>query len=391
MFEIVKKLLSDSEEYVINLRRELHKIPETEFEEFKTAAVIKRELDGMGIYYEDGIATTGIKAVINGAGAGKTVLLRADMDALPVEELNDLDYKSTHKGKMHACGHDGHMAVMLAAAKALNGIKDKIKGKVIIVFQPAEEGAGGAKPMLDSGILEGENVDMAFGLHVEPTFKIGSVALKSGSVMASPDEFDLKIVGRGGHGAYREKCIDPIYIASKVVCELVDFAKGLSGEESPCVISIGEIKGGSFYNVIPDYVVLKGTSRAVDFEKRKLLADGVSKISGDVCEKYGGSCETDFRFLYPPLVNDKTAIGIMEKAAREIGLEIIEIKNPFMGGDDFAYFAEKIPSAYIYVGCRNEETGCIYPWHSARFNMDEKCLLNGALMMAYGVISVLEN
>ena len=389
MFETVKKFLTENENYIVNLRREFHKYPETEFEEFKTSEIIKRELSEMNISYEDKIAKTGIKAVIKGGKEGRTVLLRADMDALPVSELNDVEYKSTHEGKMHACGHDGHMAVMLAAARALNEIKNEICGNVVLIFRPAEEGQGGAEPMINSGVLENPKPDIAFGFHVEPTYETGSVALKVGGVMASPDEFDIKIIGKGGHGAYREKCVDPIYIASKVITELIDFGQEKYSEESPCVISVGEVTGGSFYNVIPDSVSLKGTSRAVDMPKRELLAEGVKQICKKVCAKYGAECEVDFRFLYPPLVNDKSVVEIMRKSAKENGFEIIDIEKPFMGGDDFAYFAQKIPSAYVYVGCRNEKLDCVYPWHSARFNMDEKCLLNGALIMCRSVLFAL--
>lgn len=392
LYEKADSVLIENFGRTVDLRRELHMYPETEFEEEKTAEIIAKELENIGVSYQSKIAKTGIKAVIHGGVVGdekKCILLRADIDALSVEEKNDVLYKSKNKGKMHACGHDAHTAVLLSVIRALNEIKDEICGDMVFVFQPAEEGAGGAKPMIDEGVLNNPEVCMAIGLHVEPTFETGSVAIKSGSVMASPDEFDIVVKGRGGHGAYREKCTDPIYVASKIVCELIDFGEKTSENESECVISIGEISGGNFYNIIPDTVRIKGTSRAVSFEKRKILSDGIYEISRAVCQKYKAECDVDFRFMYPPLINDEKMVKIFSKSAGDLKLNLIKQKKAFMGGDDFAYFAENVPSAYCFLGCGNKEKDCVYPWHSNRFNIDEDCLLHGGRLLVRTVINAL--
>lgn len=388
MMERIKKILSENEEYIINLRRELHSVPELGFEEFKTSEIIKRELRKENIEFEEGIAKTGIKAHIRGGKKGKCVLLRADMDALPIEEKTEVSYKSTHEGVMHACGHDAHVSILLATAKALNKVKDSLSGDVVFVFQPAEETTGGADIMINEGVMDNPRVSACFALHVESAYETGTVALKDGAVMASPDEFDVEICGKGGHGAYREKCIDPIYVAATVVKKIIDFGAKVSDE--PSVISVGEISGGNFYNIIPDRVTIKGTSRAVSESVRNKLYEGIKKCVEDVCREYKAEGKLDFRFMYPPLINDKEATDIMRKVAKENGFLVAEIEKPFMGGEDFSYFAKKNPSSYIYIGCRNEEKNCIYPWHSAKFNIDEKCLLNGAVMLSGACVSYLK-
>ncbi len=390
MLSKIKQLVKENKDYMIKIRRELHMYPETEFEEFKTAEIIKRELDKMNIPYKDKIAVTGIKAVIEGKSGGKCVLLRADIDALPITELNDVEYKSTHEGKMHACGHDAHTAIALGVCKVLNEMKDELCGRVIVIFQPAEEGAGGAKPMIDEGIIDGEKVDFAFAVHMEADFDTGSVAFKSGGMMASPDEFDLKITGKGGHGAYRYRCIDPIYAASKIASELIEFAQNKNTPEDPCVISIGKISGGIFYNIIPDSVEIKGTARAVNSKMRQSLCDGVTEITRRMSAELGVKSELDFRFLFPPLENSEKAIKIMENTANDNGFDIVWLQKPFMGGDDFSYFSQLTDGAFINVGCRNEEKDCVYSLHNARFNIDEDSLAVGALMLACGTYEALK-
>ncbi len=389
MIEKIKKILLENEEYIINLRRELHSVPELGFSEFKTSEIIKRELKKENIDFEENVAKTGVRAIIRGGKKGKCVLLRADMDALPIEEKTEVSYKSTHEGVMHACGHDAHVSILLAAAKALNKVKGELSGDVVLVFQPAEETTGGAEIMINEGVMDNPRVDTCFALHVESAYETGTVALKDGAVMASPDEFDIEITGKGGHGAYREKCIDPIYVAATVVKRIIDFGAE-AGETEPSVISVGEINGGNFYNIIPDKVTIKGTSRAVSESVRNKLYEGIKKCVNDVCKEYNAEGKLDFRFMYPPLINDKKATDIMRKVAKENGFSVVEIDKPFMGGEDFSYFAKKAPSSYIYIGCRNEEKKCIYPWHNAKFNIDEKCLLNGAVMLCGACVSYLK-
>ena len=383
MLNKIKKLVKENKDYMIKIRRELHMYPETEFEEFKTAGIIKRELDSMNVPYQDKIALTGIKAVIEGKKSGGCVLLRADIDALPIMELNDVEYKSTNIGKMHACGHDAHTAIALGVCKALNEIKDELEGKVIIIFQPAEEGVKGARAMV-------EKVDFAFAVHMEADFVTGSVAFKVGGMMASPDEFDLTITGKGGHGAYRYRCTDPIYAASKITSELIEFAQSKHTHKDPCVISIGQISGGTFYNIIPDSVAIKGTARAVNVKMRQALCEGVKEITQRVSNELGVKAELDFRFLFPPLENSENAIKIMEKVAIDNGFDIVWLEKPFMGGDDFSYFSQLTDGAYINIGCRNEEKDCVYSLHNARFNIDEDSLEVGAVMLGCATYEALK-
>ena len=394
VYKKTEKILTENFKHTVDLRRKFHRHPETEFEEFETAKIILKELDRLNIKYESGIAKTGIKAYIKGSaqksGEKKCVLLRADMDALCVCEKTRASYKSENEGKMHACGHDAHMAILLSVMCALNEIKDKLNCDIVGIFQPAEEGAGGAKPMIDAGVTENPKADIAFGLHVEPTFETGSIAIGNGGVMASPDEFDITVTGKGGHGGYREKCHDPIYAAAKIVSSLIDEGSALCEKESECVISIGEISGGNFYNIIPDSVEIKGTSRAVDYKKRSILAERIKEISENTAKEYGCKTDVDFRFMYPPLVNNKYAADIFRAAAKDINIKITEQQKPFMGGDDFAYFAEKIPAAYCFLGCRNEQKGCVHPWHSNMFNIDEDCLLTGGRILCRAVIEYAE-
>lgn len=395
MNELYKKtdeILNNNFERTVKIRRNLHMHPETEFEEFETAKIIAAELDDIGIKYQANIAKTGIKAVLKGNGEcdkRRCILIRADIDALSVEEKNEISYKSKNKGRMHACGHDAHTAILLSVIRALYEVRDEIPGDIVFVFQPAEEGAGGAKPMIEEGVLENPKVSSAIGLHVEPNFEVGSIAIKSGGVMASPDEFDIEVIGRGGHGSQRDKCIDPIYAACEIVCKIIDFAKSVSEDGNECVISVGEISGGNFYNIIPDGVKIKGTSRAVDLKKRKILANGVEKIVNSICKTYGAAGKVDFRFMYPPLINNEKITKIFCDTARELKMNTVELTKPFMGGDDFSYFAQKVPAAYCFLGCGNAKKDCVYPWHNSKFNIDEDCLLYGGQLLVRTALKVL--
>ncbi len=378
---------------VIKDRRHLHENPELAYCEEKTSLYVQKKLEELGIEYETGYAKTGVVGIIRGKkGEGRTVLLRADMDALPVQEQNDVEYRSKVDGCMHACGHDAHTAMLLGAAKVLKAMENDFCGNVKLMFQPAEEGTGGAEPMIKDGLLNNPTVDGAFALHVEPTYECGTVAVKGGALMASPDGFKITVKGKGGHGAYPHNTIDPVLTAAKIIEGLQSINSRNINTTTPSVLSVCQISGGEFYNVIPDTVTLSGTTRAFDMETRKELFDRIEKISNGICAAMGATCECEFDYMYPPLINDDNmAKHVSDAAADIIGEEnVLELKTPFMGGEDFSYIANEVEAAYFYLGCRNEQKGCISPWHSANFNLDEDCLSIGVSVMANCALTYLE-
>lgn len=389
----VVKLANEIKDELINDRRTIHQNPELAYCEEKTSAYIQKRLDELGIEYRSGCAKTGVVGLIRGKkGCGATVMLRADMDALPVCEQNDVEYKSKIDGRMHACGHDSHVSMLLGTAKVLKAMENEFCGNVKLMFQPAEEGTGGAEPMIKEGLLENPKVDAALALHVEPTYECGKIAVKSGALMASPDGFKIVVKGKGGHGAYPHNTIDPVLTAAKIIEGLQSINSRNIDATVPSVVSVCAVSGGEFYNVIPDTVTLSGTTRAFDMETRKELFDRIEQISKGICSAMGAECECEFTYFYPPLINDEKMTELVKEGAAEaIGAEnVIELKAPFMGGEDFSYVANEVEAAYFYLGCRNEQKGCVNPWHSANFNIDEDCMSVGVSVMANCALAYLD-
>ena len=389
----VVKLAHEMKEQLIKDRRTIHRHPELAYHEEKTSAYIQKRLDELGIEYRTGCAKTGVVGLIRGKkGDGATIMLRADMDALPILEQNDVEYKSEIDGRMHACGHDSHVTMLLGAAKVLKAMENEFCVNVKLMFQPAEEGTGGAEPMIKEGLLENPKVDAAIGLHVEPTYESGKIAVKSGALMASPDGFKITVRGKGGHGAYPHNTIDPVLTAAKIIEGLQSINSRNIDATIPSVVSVCSISGGEFYNVIPDEVVMNGTTRAFDMETRKELFDRIEQIANGICAAMGATCICDFTYFYPPLINNEQMTQLVrEGAAEAIGADnVIELKKPFMGGEDFSYVANAVDAAFFYLGCRNEEKGCVNPWHSANFNIDEDCLPVGVSVMANCALTYLD-
>ena len=378
---------------VIKDRRHIHENPELAFREEQTSIYVQKKLDELGIEYETSYAKTGVVGIIRGKkGDGRCVLLRADMDALPMQEKNDVEYRSKVDGCMHACGHDAHTAMLLGVAKVLKSMENDFCGTVKLMFQPAEEGDGGAEPMIKAGILNNPKVDGAFALHVEPNYECGTIALKGGALMASPDGFKITVKGKGGHGAFPHLSIDPILTAAKIVEGLQSINSRNISATTPAVVSVCQISGGEAYNIIPDTVTLSGTTRAFDMETRKELFDRIEKISNGICTAMGASCECEFEYMFPPLINDDDMTNLVINVASEvIGKDnVLELKKPFMGGEDFSYIANEVEAAYFYLGCRNEEKGLVNPWHSSKFDIDEDCLSIGIGIMANCALKYLE-
>lgn len=365
------------------MRNELHKIPELAFCEEKTSDYICKKLDEIGVTYKRGVAKTGVVALIEGKNAAKTLLLRADIDALPMQEDKSRANCSLHDGVMHACGHDAHTAVLLGVTEVLWSFRDSLSCNVKLIFQPGEEDTGGALPMIEEGVLDNPKIDAAVALHVMNEVATGKIRVKSGPVMACPDEFDLKIIGKGGHGGYPKECINPVEIASHVVSDFYKLSEEINKPERPVVISVCSINGGTFYNIIPNEVSIRGTVRLYDRELRKKLPHMLEEIIKRNTEKFGAEYEWDYRLMFPPLINDEKMCEEFSDICTDVIGNDNVIKNgtPSMAGDDFAYFAEKVPSVYFNLGSGNKEKGITMPLHAPDFDIDEDCLKTGVLAM----------
>lgn len=372
----------DKEE-LIKIRRDLHKIPEIGTKEFKTSAYIKSKLDEFGIFYKE-CYNTGVIGIINPEKSKKTILLRADIDALPQDEKTGLDFSSTHKGMMHACGHDFHMTCLLGAAYALKTQAEKIDAKIVLLFQPDEEDEGGALPMINEGALDG--VDAAFALHIEPMLKTGTIQVRDGSIMASPDEFSVEITGKSGHGACPENCINPISVAGEIISEFHKIPQHIK----ECVVTVCNINAGTGgFNIIPDTAVITGTARTITPKTRNEVENALNDICNKICKAYNADCNFNFRRIYPPLINDKNMNSLVVNAASKTGL-LVEVQDKCsMTGEDFAYIAERVPSSFFKLGTAKEELG-IYPLHNSKLNPDEDALMLGVKILVQIVKEFME-
>ncbi|MBQ3038111.1 MAG: amidohydrolase [Clostridia bacterium] len=367
--EYTKEIIDE----LIKIRRDLHAIPELENEEYMTCNYIENILRKYQIPYKH-VLDTGLVAHIKGSlGDGKTILIRADIDALPINEMNDVDYKSTHGGIMHACGHDVHIACALGVCILAKEID--FRGNIVVAFQPAEEGNGGAKRMIDNGILENPKVDAAIALHVEPCEEVGTLLFRKGSIMASPDDFKIIVTGKGGHGACPELCINPVECASYLAYIITQDFKYAEN----CVVSVCKINGGTSSNVIPDSVEILGTARSINNETRKHIETKLFEITQSICKKFNCKYEFVFNKLYPPVINDTSMNNLLIQTAENLGLCIKEQEKASMTGDDFSYFSDIIPSVYFKLGAGNEIIN--KPLHSAWFNVDENCIEIGTSVL----------
>jgi len=359
-------------------RRDIHQHPELKFEENRTADLVAAKLEEFGIEIHRGLAKTGVVGTIRN-GDGPSIGLRADMDALPLEEKNTFKHASSNPGKMHACGHDGHTAMLLGAAKHLASSKN-FKGTVNFIFQPAEEGGGGGELMIKEGLFEMFPVDSVYGLHNWPGMPAGIFGVGSGPIMASVDTFDLTINGRGGHAAMPDQCIDPIVIASQVVSALQTIPSRNTHPVDSVVISVTQIHAGDAYNVIPDSVQMHGTVRTFQPETRKEIPSSMLRVAEGVCAAYGGTCELNYMSGYPATINSVAETEISAKAVVDLlGEEnIIRNPTPSMGGEDFSYMLEARPGCYVWLGIGpgKGEGGCML--HSSRYDFNDDVLPIGA-------------
>lgn len=380
--DFLSEIISRIEPRIIAARRHIHKNPELSFNEYNTMNYICKFLDEIDVDYKSGIAGTGVVATIKGtkpSNKSLTLLLRADMDALPIMETTDKPYASVNKGVMHACGHDAHTAILLGVCEILNMIKDKFSGYVKIVFQPGEETTGGAKPLIDAGVLDNPNVDACLALHMDPDLNVGTIRIKPGSLYASPDDFKITIKGRGGHGAEPQNCIDPIHISAHIINALMTIVSREINPFDEAVISIGTINSGTASNIIPETAEITGTARSLNNDVRETLKKRIGEISNSICNTFGAECDYEFIELFPPLINDEQLSNKLYSSA----CNVLGDKNCILGGsatmagEDFSYFTQKVPSVLFKLGCRNEEKGIVNPLHSSRFDIDEASLKCG--------------
>ena len=383
----IKELVRENRDYVISLRRHFHQYPELSMEEYETSKKIKEELDKMGIEYRSA-ANTGIIATIKGDKPGKTIALRADMDALPVEELTDFDFKSKIDGHMHACGHDSHMAMLLGAAKILNGMKDKINGTVRLIFQPGEENAKGAIAMIEDGAIDG--VDGIFGIHIWAQIPVGKVSLEAGPRMASTDWFYIDVKGKGGHGSQPENCIDAVVVSSAIVMNLQTLVSRETRPHNPLVLSIGLLNSGTKLNVIAEEGHMEGTTRCFDSELRKQLPIKMERIIKSTAEAFGATATLRYDLAGSAVINDEQCSEIGQGSVEKIlGKEGNYQFEKVTGGEDFCHYLDKVPGVLAFVGCKNDEKNCCYAHHNGRFAIDEDSLEIGTALYAQYAIDFL--
>lgn len=375
----------------IALRRQLHENPELSEMEFNTMELICGKLSELNIPYKKNVAGTGIVGLIEGGFPGKTVGIRADMDALPIEEMNtDLSYCSKVKGVMHACGHDAHTAILWGVAAALSKIRHSLHGNVKLIFQPAEETIGGADRMIKEGCLENPHVDCMLGLHVEPDIPAGKICIKYGKMYAASDMLTLKIYGRSCHGARPNEGVDAILIAAQIINNVQSFVSRNVSPVDSAVCSFGTIKGGNVRNQIADFVELTGIIRTLDPDTRLFARDRIKNICEQTAQMLGGRAELIIEPSYSPLINSDEMVDLVrETAASLIGSENIVLrKDPSLGVEDFAYFAAARPACFFHLGCGIEGEAhrvC----HSSCFNIDESCIPLGIELQCENVLRIL--
>lgn len=390
----IKDLAKRYFDEVVAWRRHLHQYPELSFEEKETGIFIATQLTQLGIDFQHGIAENGVVALIKGKNPDKKIIaLRADFDALPITEINDVPYKSKREGIMHACGHDVHTSSLLGVAKILNELKDEFEGTVKLIFQPAEEKLpGGASIMIKEGVLENPKPALIIGQHVHPPMEVGNIGMRPGVYMASTDEIYVTIKGRGGHGAMPQECLDPVAITAQIVVALQQIVSRFADPTTPSVLTFGKInsKGGAT-NIIPNEVRLEGTFRTMDEEWREKAHKRMRKIAIGIAEGYGAACEFNIIRGYPVLKNDEGITAkLWQYATDYLGQEHVEHLPIRMTAEDFAYYSQEIPACFYRLGTGNQAKGIgKSALHTNTFDIDEDSLLTSIGTMAYIAIAIL--
>ncbi len=383
--EELQKLADATYPWAVEKRRALHRIPEEGFREFKTQKLICETLEELGIPYTT--ERTWVVGLIEGAQPGRTIGLRAEIDALPVTEPTGCPFRSEHEGWMHACGHDVHTAIQLGTAKMLVGLRDRLRGNVKLLFQPAEETSGGALPMVQAGVMENPQVDACYGLHLQSYLPLGTVETRYGALNAACDELEIDVWGKGGHAAYPENSVDAIVCAAQIVSTLQTLVSRNVSPLSSLVLTFGAIEGGKANNVICNHVRLRGTLRTVDPKLRTFAHRRVREIAQSVAMAFGATAEVKVLDGYSVLVNhDRETDMVLDVAKELFGRGHVKLKAaPSMGGEDFSFFAESVPGAFYHIGCTPIDRMPAPALHSQHFCVDERCIHQG-LMMQTGIV-----
>ena len=383
-------LLDANYNEMVGIRRHLHEYPELSFEEVETPSYIATFHRELGHMVREGVGGRGVVAILRGGKPGKTVALRADFDALAIQEENDVPYKSKIAGKMHACGHDGHTATLLGLAKALNAMRDQIEGNVVFIHQHAEEVApGGAKPMIEDGCLEG--VDVIFGTHLWAPTPLGEILVKDGAIMAAADKVEITVQGKGGHGAEPHHSIDAVTLASQFVVNAQQLVSRRIDPLKSAVLTIGHFEAINPFNVIADRVVLAGTIRTFEEEVRIQLEQELEAVLNATCLAFGASYEYRYTRGYPPVYNHQRETEFLAQLASTVpGVDQVITCPPFMIGEDFAYYLEKVPGTFFFTGAKKPEWETAYPHHHARFDFDERAMLIAAKTLGKATLTYLK-
>jgi len=368
---------------VVADRRHLHRHPELGFQEHETASYVAERLRKLGVETKTGIANTGVVGLIRGQAPGGCVLLRADMDALPLTEETGAMYASLCPGVMHACGHDGHTAILLNVAEVLMQQREHLQGTVKLVFQPAEEGPGGAKPMIEAGVLTSPKVDACFGLHLSNNQSTGTLVVQGGPLQASADEFELTVLGVGGHGAAPHQTVDAVAIGAAIVGELQRIVSREVDPLDAAVVTVGSFHAGTRHNIIASSAELHGTLRALRPETRKFLQRRVNEVATEVAAASRATCTVRINEMYPVTINDAGMAAFARSVAGQlVPLEKVVQANPIMGAEDMSFFLNAVPGCFIFLGSANPERGLTHPHHSPLFDFDEDCLPLGIELLS---------
>jgi len=383
----IKSLVGKHSEKIVQLRRDLHRIPEPAYTELKTSAYVADYLGHLGLAVKTGIAKFGVLGAQTFDEPGKTLMLRSELDALPISEETGLPFASTHEGAMHACGHDGHMAMVLGAATVLSEIKDRLSGQINFVFQPAEEGPGGAKPMIEEGIMDNPHVDYSLGCHLWPGVEEGQVGVKAGPLMAAMDRFDLTIKGQGGHGAMPHLCVDALDVGTQIVNALQRIVSRQMNPLSPTVVTVGSFHSGTTFNIISEEARLSGTTRTFDPAIWESWSQRIDAVVSGICQAMGASYELDYQAGYPVTVNDEWMAGeINTVAASVVGQDNVIVPDPTMGGEDMSFYLERSKGCFFFLGVGRP--GCA-PLHNPRFQFNEDVLLTGVEIYCRAALKLL--
>ncbi len=376
---------------VVADRRAIHQHPELLYQEHQTSALVAARLQALGIEVRTGVAGTGVVGLLRGTRPGKTVLLRADMDALPIEEQSQVDYRSQNPGVMHACGHDAHTAMLLGVARLLSDRRDEIRGCVKLMFQPAEEGGAGALRMIEEGLMDEPAVDGAFALHVDALHYAGEVGLRVGPTNAAADRFTITVRGKGGHAARPHLTVDPVVVAAHIVTALQTIVSREVDPTDKAVITVGSLISGTAFNVIPDIATIKGTVRTYNPDLRAQIEGRLGELAGGVAAGMRATAEMEYFPGYPPLVNHEEGIQLVQDAVLELfGPDAIVQKEQAMGAEDFSYLLQRVTGAMFHLGVRDRSWAEPRPTHSSSFDINEEALPIGVAAMAATALRFLD-